>query len=219
MHSTKTEILTLLKRSDGRTVDDISSALGLASMTVRQHLVALERDSLVRAEEVRRQTGRPHFQYRLTEDGHRTISDGYDRLVALLIEEAAALEPGDLAGQTPEGRRNALVRRAARALAARHRGELAATQGAERMDRLVDILHSHGGFAEWHEHEDGYEVRDFNCIVRENVGSGPCVWHETFLSEALGAGVRAAERPGDGCALCCRYVIPGSVLATTKGGS
>lgn len=217
MHSTKTEILTLLKRADGRTVDDISSALGLASMTVRQHLMALERDLLVRAEEVRRQTGRPHFQYRLTEEGHRTISDGYDRLVALLIEEAGALEPEDVAGTGPEARRNALVRRAAKALAARHRGELDAARGAQRMDRLVDVLHSYGGFAEWHEHEDGYEVRDFNCIVRENVGSGPCVWHETFLSEALGTPVQAAERPGDGCALCCRYLIPASVAVNAGG--
>jgi len=36
MHSTKTEILTLLKRSDGATVDDLSTSIGLASMTVRR---------------------------------------------------------------------------------------------------------------------------------------------------------------------------------------
>ena len=59
MHSTKTEILAHLKRNDGSTVDGIASSLNLAPMTVRQHLMALERDGAVRSEEVRRATGRP----------------------------------------------------------------------------------------------------------------------------------------------------------------
>jgi len=222
MHSTKTEILTLLKRSDGATVDDLSTSIGLASMTVRQHLVALERDALVQAEEVRRATGRPHFRYRLTEEGHRRISDGYDRLVALLIEEAGALEPGELAPATPEARRNALVRRAARALAHKHRADVAAVAGPEKMERIVVILKTYGGFAEFHDHADGFELRDFNCIIRENVGSGPCEWHQTFLSEVLDAPVRLEKRPEDGCAICCRYVIAAGdiaarVLAENRG--
>ena len=63
MHNTKTEILALLKRSDGATVDDIATSLSLASMTVRQHLTALQRDALIQAQEVRRATGRPHYLY------------------------------------------------------------------------------------------------------------------------------------------------------------
>ncbi|MEX2226740.1 MAG: hypothetical protein WEB52_09860 [Dehalococcoidia bacterium] len=219
MHSTKTEILTLLKRSDGATVDDLSTSIGLASMTVRQHLVALERDALVQADEVRRATGRPHFRYRLTDEGHRRISDGYDRLVALLIEEAGALEPGEVAGPAPVERRNALVRRAARALANRHRADVAAAVGLDKMERVVAILKTYGGFAEFHEHEDGFELRDFNCIIRENVGSGPCEWHQTFLSEVFGAEVRLEMRPEDGCAMCCRYVIAASVLAQNRGNA
>jgi predicted ArsR family transcriptional regulator len=185
-------------------------------MTVRQHLIALERDALVRAEEVRRATGRPHFLYRLTDEGHRRISDGYDRLVALLLDEAGCLEPGDLVEPTAEARRNALVRRAARALAGKHRQELASLSGAARMERIVAILKTYGGFAEFHEHADGFELRDFNCIIRENVGSGPCEWHQTFLSEALDAPVRLEQRPEDGCALCCRYVIAATVPAATR---
>jgi predicted ArsR family transcriptional regulator len=218
MHSTKTEILTLLKRSDGATVDDLSTSIGVASMTVRQHLVALERDALVQAEEVRRATGRPHFRYRLTDDGHRSLSDGYDRLVALLLEEAGCLDPGELAGSA-EDRRNALVRRAARALAQKHRAGVAALAGAARMERIVSILRTYGGFAEFHQHEDGFELRDFNCIIRENVGAGPCEWHHTFLAEVLDAQVRLAQRPEDGCAICCRYVITPSTTGANRGAS
>ena len=199
MHSTKTEILSLLKRSDGSTVDELASTLSLAPMTVRQHLIALERDALVRAEEVRRAMGRPHHLYRLTDDGHRRTLDGHDRMLALLVEHAGLLEPADVAGRSPAERRAALFRRAALSLAERHRAESRALAGTERIERAVQILRSHGGFAEWHDVGDAWEVRDFACVYRaavEPAGSaGPCDWHETFLSGFLDVPIRVADSP------------------------
>ena len=210
MHSTKTEILALLKRSDGASVDEISSALGLASMTVRQHLTALERDGLARGEEVRRATGRPHFRFRLTDDGHRRVSDGYDRLLGLLVTAV-----GELNGGSPEGVRRQLFRRAAEALAIRHRAEFDALAPAARMERVVGVLQAHGGFAEYHQLENAFEIRDFSCVFRSTVaGDGPCEWHESFLRAALGDAVEAAPEPGDPCAACCRYVVPAAALST-----
>ena len=94
MHSTKTEILAHLKRHDGSTVDGIASSLNLAPMTVRQHLTALERDGAVQAS--RRCVAPPAARtssYRLTAEGHRRVSDGYDRLLALLVEQVGLIEP------------------------------------------------------------------------------------------------------------------------------
>jgi predicted ArsR family transcriptional regulator len=205
MHSTKTEILARLKRSDGASVDELSSALGLASMTVRQHLAVLERDALVRAEEVRRPTGRPHYLYRLTEGGHRRVADGYDRFVALLVEEAG-FRPENGATE-PEALRRALFRRAATSLAERHRAEVLMLAGRGRVERTVEILRVYAGFADWHECTDGYELRDFSCVFRSTVSrDGPCEWHETFLERLLDAPVRPVA-PADGCADCCSYVI------------
>lgn len=213
MHSTKTEILALLKRKDGSTVDDLASSLSLAPMTVRQHLTALERDLLVRTEEVRRHTGRPHHLYRLTVDGHRRTIDGHDRMLALLVEQVGLLEPADLAERTPAERRAALFRRAALTLAERHCAEVRALTGTERIDRVVAILRTHGGFPEWHEAADSpagtaWEVRDFACVYRAVAGAdGPCYWHETFLSSVMDVPIEPAESPAI-CADCCRYLIP-----------
>ena len=208
MHSTKTEILALLKRNDGSTVDDLASSLRLAPMTVRQHLTALERDALVRAEEVRRQTGRPHHLYRLTVDGHRRTIDGHDRMLALLVEQAGLLEPADIAGLAPAERRAGLFRKAALSLAERHRADVRALAGAERMDRVMLILRSHGGFAEWHDLGDAWEMRDFACVYRAVArGDGACDWHETFLSSLLDVPIRMVEHQAD-CADCCRYLLP-----------
>jgi predicted ArsR family transcriptional regulator len=205
MHSTKTEILALLKRSDGAAVDEIASSLGLASMTVRQHLTALERDALVSASEVRRATGRPHYRYALTEDGHRQVAQGYDRMVALIVEAAGT--DGASAGATADERRAHLFRTAALSLAERHRGEVASLAGERRATRIVEILQAHGGFADWQARDEGFEVRDFSCIYRTHVdGCGPCQWHEPFLSALLGEPVAPAPETDD-CAACCRYLI------------
>ena len=210
MHSTKTEILALLKRNHGATVDELSSSLSLAPMTVRQHLTALERDGAVSAREVRRPNGgRPHFLYSLTEEGHRRLSEGYDRLVALLVREAGALDT--TAPADPDARRRQLFRLAAESLAERYRSETIALSGEPLVERLAGILREHGGFADWHDAGGAIELRDFNCVFRALVaGDGPCDWHETFLSTILQAQVHASSP--EGCAECCSYIIPASSM-------
>jgi predicted ArsR family transcriptional regulator len=209
MHSTKTEILALLKRTDGASVDEISSAVGLAPMTVRQHLTGLERDDLVHAQEVRRATGRPHFRYQLTAQGHRSLADGYDRLVALLVDSMPSLN-----GTGADGARRELFRRAAEVLGERHQREFEAVAGKARIERVVDVLRAHGGFAEYHAIADGFEVRDFGCVFRALVGGdGPCEWHETFLRTSLGEGIASAPSRDGVCADCCAYVVPSSVVS------
>ncbi|MDP9236423.1 MAG: helix-turn-helix domain-containing protein [Chloroflexota bacterium] len=208
MHSTKTEILAQLKRNDGATVEDLASSLRLAPMTIRQHLTALERDDLIDSVEVRRATGRPHYHYRLTSDGHRRVSDGYDRMLTLLVEHVGSLDgPDHLHDATPLERRARLFRTAATALGERHRAAVLALDGTAQAERIVAILQEYGGFAEWHISDGGFEVRDFSCVYRASVAkTGFCAWHAPFLDAILGGDIEAAEEP-DGCAACCRYMI------------
>lgn len=209
MHSTKSEILALLKRLDGSTVDELASALKLAPMTIRQHLTALERDDLVLAEGVRRPAGRPHYLYRLTGDGHRRVADGYDRMLALLVAQVGRMDPADFEEASPDQRRARLFEKTASALAQRYLSEVRSLTGDEQPARIVALLKEYGGFAEWHALDGAFEVRDFNCVYRAAVGTVvACAWHETLLTAMLGADVRAAADTED-CAACCRYIIPG----------
>jgi predicted ArsR family transcriptional regulator len=207
MRSTKSEILAVLKRTDGSTVDELAASLGLASMTVRQHLTALARDALIDAAEVRRATGRPHYLYRLTEDGHRSVASGFDRMLALIVEQAGDVADGVLDDLEPDDRRARLFRLAAQRLAARHRAEVAALSAARQVERVVAILQSYGGFAEVHARGSAFELRDFSCVYRSLVcRSGACEWHETLLRGLLGDVVHDADGDAD-CADCCRYEI------------
>ncbi len=219
MHSTKTEILARLKRSDGASVDDLAASLGLASMTVRQHLVALERDSLIRAEPVRRASGRPHYHYRLTEEGHRQIAQGYDRLVELLVESAGKLDPAAVDGRTPDERRALLFQLAAATLAERHRGDVLPLAPMQRGERIAELLRSYGGFSDCHQNGQGFELRDFNCVFRNAAETnGACAWHETLLTELTNT-PPVPVSPSDDCVACCRYIISVPTDPTTFPGS
>jgi len=218
MRSTKSEILALLKRTDGCTVDELASSLALAPMTIRQHLVALQRDALVDAREVRRPTGRPHYRYVLTDDGHRRVADGYDRLLQVLVEEAGHLEPADLEG-SPVARRARLFERAAASLGARHRATISLRPPQEAVEVAAQTLRSYGAFPETAVTEHGIELRDYSCPYRSMVTrEGPCVWHEAFLLHLLGVEIRTAA-PAAGCADCCRYIIPVALDAAAGRGN
>ena len=69
-------------------------------------------------------------------------------------------------------------------------------------------MRTDGGFAEWEATEEGYEIRDYNCLFHRLVDGEDevCEWHRTFLSRMLGAEVRVTPC-ANGSAPCCRYMV------------
>ena len=206
--STKQQILILLKRSGSATVEEAASALSVASMTARQHLVGLERDGLVETEKVRRATGRPHYLYRLTPRGDDLFPRRYDVLAQLLLEEVGALTAEDIVELGTSEKRSLLVQRTADRLAERHGASLNGRSLPERVAAATDLLHAIGGFAEWSETSSGYEIRDYNCVfarISPDAEDG-CEWHIRLLGRLLDYPVRH-EVISSGSVRCCRYLI------------
>ncbi|KPJ48209.1 MAG: hypothetical protein AMJ38_05820 [Dehalococcoidia bacterium DG_22] len=148
VQSTKSQILVLLKRSAGSTVDELASALELARMTVRQHLATLERDNLVVAREERRPTGRPRFVYSLTDKGEETFPKRYDRLADMIIDEVALLDSSEMEGLSPAEKKALLFRKLARRIAGQYAQRLEGKTLEERVWAVVDILQAESGFAQ-----------------------------------------------------------------------
>ncbi len=86
MPETRQKILELLKQNEGLTADQMSESLGITSMGVRQHLVALERDGLVQYSAEQRGMGRPKYIYSLTDTGDELFPRSYPQLVNTFIE-------------------------------------------------------------------------------------------------------------------------------------
>ena len=99
VEGTRDAILSILRRRDGVSVDDLASELGLAGATVRRHLDVLLRDDLVSVTQVRGRTGRPRYAFSLTETGAELFPHHYVRLTHRLLSEIVKLDVGETAGQ------------------------------------------------------------------------------------------------------------------------
>jgi len=209
MNTSKTEILALLKRNGGHSVNELASSLHLARITVRQHLTHLERDGLVAADRRSGASGRPTLVFRLTAKGHAAgFPRRSDRLAELLLREIGLLEGGELNGLSPQEKTSLVLQRLAHRLAEEYAPLLQGWPLGERVVFVTEVMHADGGFAEWVATDGGYEIRDFNCLFHRLLDGeqGICEWHRTFLSRMLGAEVRIAPCPGDNSA-CCRYLV------------
>jgi len=220
MQSTKSQILALLKRSGGSTVEELASALGLARMTVRQHLATLERDDLVTAHGVRRPTGRPHFVYSLSDKGEEAFPKRYDRLADMILDEVALLESSEIEGLSPAEKKGVLFRKLARRVADQYAPRLEGKSLEERVAKVAEILEAESGFAEWRKVGEGYEVLDYNCVYRKVAESQEevCAWHRELIRLLVGGRVRAAELQSSG-ADCCRFIVDGDDPLPAGGGS
>ena len=86
MNDTKAEILALLKRNGGHSVNELAATLDLAPITIRQHMTRLERDGLLLSEPQTNGTGRPHYVFRLSPKAQaQAFPYRSDRIVELLI--------------------------------------------------------------------------------------------------------------------------------------
>jgi len=208
MQTTKHQILVLLKRTGSVTVEEAAGALNVASMTARQHLTGLERDGLVRTEKVKRQTGRPHFLFSLTQKGEEMFPQRFDLFAQALLEEASCLTADEIEGLDHDAKRSLLIQRSADRLAERFRFQVTGHTLQQRVSAVTDVLQLIGGFAEWLTTDDGFEIRDYNCCFARLVDEqrSDCQWHVRLLTRLLDWPVRHelghSERTE-----CCRYFV------------
>ena len=208
MQSTKEHILAHLKRSGGSTVDALATEFGLARMTVRQHLAALERDGLVRSREERRPRGRPHLLFTLSEGGEERFPRRYERLADLALQEVAFLDADEIAGLDPVQKKKLLLGKMAERVYHEHEGRVQGKTLPERVAIVADILREEGGFAEWSQLGAAYEIADHNCVYRRVVDTHQdlCEWHVSLLGKLLGREVGCTQYMSKG-ADSCRFVV------------
>jgi len=211
MVGTKAEILALLKRNGGHSIGELAEALHLAPITVRQHVTHLQRDGLVARDPRPRPGTRARYAFRLTAKAHAAaFPRRSDRLVELLVREIGFLEGEELAGLGSREKTLLIVRRLAQRVAEEYAPLLQGWPLQERVVFVTEVMHADGGFAEWAKTDEGFEIRDFNCLfhrlLEQETSGDVCEWHRSFLSRVLGADVRVNPCP-DATNRCCRYVI------------
>ena len=99
MQATRQRILEILKERSEATIDELSEALELTTVTVRHHLDILRGEGLVEVPEVKRRAtpGRPQYVYTLTDAADEHFPKNYAGFTNLMITEIKErLDPTEL---------------------------------------------------------------------------------------------------------------------------
>ncbi len=174
---TRKEILVLLKQSDGMTVDQLSEALAISAMGVRQHLAVLERDGFVEATKKRGGMGRPAHIYALTAKGDELFPRKYETLAMDLLQAVEHLDGPERVEAVLEER----TKRFRDSLAP----QLEGLSLGERFRELTRLQQENGYMADLEERPDGYVFIQHNCTIALVAKRFPSVCrmeHEMFES-------------------------------------
>ncbi len=193
----------MLKRKGSLSVDELSQALGITPMGIRQHLAILERDDLVTPSQVRRGIGRPSHLYSLTETAQDHFPKHYEEFAISLIKDLV-----EMAG--PEKLEELLARRVDRevkVLKERWQG----LNFNQRVEELGKLLDEHGSMGDVQRLEDGsYAIREFNCSIHKIAQAHPvvCEYEKRMVERALGCIVHTEECLAHGGQRCTYIVRP-----------
>ncbi|WP_322820255.1 helix-turn-helix transcriptional regulator [Chloroflexus sp.] len=200
--ATRRSILQLLRRHGQMSAIELSDALAIGAVGIRQHLTALEQEGLVYVCGLRRNVGRPAHLYALTERAEAFFPKHYERLVCELIDSVAAVGGEPAVKEMLEQRRKMLFTRLAPQLADKPR----ATQVAI----LAEALAEQGYMCECEQSEKGdlfltqYNC-PFDCVARRypQICAQELRLYEDLLETTIERDTTIAEGGH-----CCRYRIP-----------
>jgi predicted ArsR family transcriptional regulator len=199
--ASRQEILRLLRTRGGMTVEDLSRAMGISSVAVRQHLEVLTARELVRAATERRPVGRPCRVYSLTEAANDLFPQNYHGL-ALMILEHLREHDGEVKVEEVFAARG-------ERLAAQYTPRMEGKSLRERVAAVARMQDENGYMSEWEECPDGsFRLREYNCAICQVARCFPrvCRQEAELFARLLDAEVTREEHliAGDGR---CSYLI------------
>ena len=184
MKSTREKILNTLLTQRQATIKQLSEVVGINGISVRHHLINLQAEGLVTAEEQRRGVGRPAFVYRLTEKGMEKFPTNYLKLTNYLLTELEeTLSPEELKATFERiGKKQA-----------EESTNIDKNQPIEtQLEQLANQLASDRFLLSWKKEVDSIILQSDNCPYLHVGKEHPeiCKIDETLFSEALGREVK-----------------------------
>jgi predicted ArsR family transcriptional regulator len=198
---TREQILALLRRHGTMTAAELSDALGIGAVGVRQHLALLDRDGLVHASGVRRGVGRPSHLYALTSEAEGLFPKRYDRMAMDALAFVEARGGSEAIDQLFAERR--------KRLAAQYAPRLFGKNRPEQLVELAAILTEQGYMCECEQLPNGELVLvehncPVDCVARDYHQA--CEHELKLYEDVLGVPLVREETISEGGS-CCRYRI------------
>ena len=151
-------ILHIIKREGRVTAKQIADLLDMTTMGARQHLQALEDDSLLAIEDIRVKVGRPTRHWSLTAKGHRHFADRHGELTIQVIDAVERL-------YGLEGVEKVTLDRESQTLA-HYQAYMHGCETLEaKLKALVEIREQEGYMAEFEACDGGYLFTENHCPI------------------------------------------------------
>ena len=201
MSETRMRILQLLKMRSSMTVSQLTEALHISAMGVRQHLTILEEEGLVEYQSQKRGRGRPHHLYSLTDDANSLFPTTYANFAVGLMNEVAKFNgPGFI---------NKVFRSRMKSQLQMYQERLHGKDLVERIKELARIRDEEGYMARFDENGADYVLVEHNCPIAAIAQEYPhvCEIELALFRQSLGTKVYRVEHLMQGSHRCC-YRIP-----------
>jgi len=195
------KIINYLKKSDWMTVSELSKKVGITPMAVRQHLLALDRQGIVRNVVKKTGIGRPVFLYGLTERAESIFPKSYGKFINEVFSSIVELEGFEKLDGIFRQRKERMLKERFSVLS-----ELPDMRG--RLSTLAEMLNQDGYMAELEEQGEGFSLRQFNCPISEISANytEPCKYELELYRDLLGEGVSRQECLREG-GTSCTYTV------------
>jgi predicted ArsR family transcriptional regulator len=210
MENTRQTLLGILRKRKQATVDQLTRELGLAPATVRRHLDILMRDNYVTAAQKRRDIGRPHYVFSLTDQGDDLFPRNYIRLTNRIIAELVSLGPEETKGKGGVDIAGVIFEKMAEHVAQTYAGRISGTTLKERAQEVISLLANEGMFFELRKAKEGYLLLGQGCPCPRiaDTHSEVCVHDQRLLARLLDAEVQpAGVSQGEDERSCCAYLV------------
>ena len=201
MSETRMRILQLLKMRANMTVGQLTAALHISQMGVRQHLAILEAEGLVEHYQEKQGRGRPPHVYQLTDQANSLFPTTYANFAVGLMHEVAKFNGPGFINKVFRGRMKAQLE----AYQLRFEGKTL----CERVKELARIRDEEGYMARFDENSDDYVLIEHNCPIAVIAREYPhvCEIELALFRHSLGVKVVREEHLMQGSHRCC-YRIP-----------
>lgn len=201
-NSTRRNIINLLKKNSGMSIDDLCKEIKITPMGVRQHLLALEKKGVVTYLPKRKGIGRPGFIYMLTEAANNYFPSTYNELALGMLRDIKAHDGQGKVDTIFAWRRERLLKATKEALSGRSGID-------DILEGLRSFLEANGHFVDLNRVNGNYHLKQYHCPIRSISVEFKvaCAEELKMYKELLGKNVTRKHTISEG-APCCLYIIP-----------
>ena len=179
MISTRDRILQMLLNHPKSTINELAEAAKINNISVRHHLISLQAEGTISAEEVRHGVGRPRLVYSLTEKGVERFPTRYLRLTNRLLDQLKSTMTSEQFSH--------LFSQMANDMTSSYAAQTSKMNLEERLEFIKNLMAEEGFSMEWEKEGDHYHIKEITCPYYLVGQAHPeiCVIDQTLISRIL----------------------------------